>query len=77
MAYNEIVLGELRQRLIVFACIGYFIVTSILDVLDSDALKIYIETGHIPNTYTAIISIINAAVKLIGVIVSLFAGAKL
>lgn len=77
MDYNAIILGELRQRLIVFICIGYFVVTSVLDVLDSDALKTYIETGRVPHTYAAIISIINSTVKIIGAIVSLFAGARL
>lgn len=77
MSLNDIILKELRKKIIVTFSVIYIVFLSACDILDSEWVIRLIEDGTLKWKYSVIMSIIKSVTNVIGVIAIVFFGVKL
>lgn len=77
MSLNDMILKELRKKIIVTFSVIYIIFLSVCDILDSEWVIQLIEDGTLKWKYSVIMSIIKSVTNVIGVIAIVFFGVKL
>lgn len=77
MSLNDIILKELRKKIIVTFSIIYIVFLSVCDILDSEWVIRLIEDGTLKWKYSVIMSIIKSVTNVVGVIAMVFFGVKL
>lgn len=77
MSLNDIILKELRKKIIVTFSVIYIVFLSVCDILDSEWVIRLIEDGTLKWKYSVIMSIIKSVTNVIGVIAIVFFGVKL